>query len=115
MSIYGQIATFVRAFGKQIKTHEALSLVADNVKKVPLQSVETCQTMYRISLSDVFNITSIMFQPGEFLSLQKSKGTGATSHVNARDQLVAAGRPLTHSSLSAPLHSRSIKQVSKDC
>jgi hypothetical protein len=56
--IYFQIATFVSAFGKQIKTHEALSLVADEMSKVPLQSVETCQTMNRIHLKDVFNITS---------------------------------------------------------
>ena len=31
--IYVQIATFVSAFGKQIKTHEARSLVADEISK----------------------------------------------------------------------------------
>ena len=31
--IYVQIATFVSVFGKQIKTHEAHSLVADKMSK----------------------------------------------------------------------------------
>ena len=33
MSIYVQIVTFVSAFGKQIKTHEVRSLVADEMSK----------------------------------------------------------------------------------
>ena len=45
--IYVQIATFVSAFGKQIKTHEARSLLADEMSK---SSVTPDRTMYRINL-----------------------------------------------------------------
>ena len=41
-----------------------------------------------------------MFQPENFFVFRKANVTGATSHVNARDQLVAAGRP--HSPLIQP-------------
>ena len=43
-----------------------------------------------------------MFQPENSFVFRKANGTGATSHVNARDQLMAAGRPLTHSPLIQP-------------
>ena len=52
--LYVQIASFVRAFGKQ-----TLVQVQPNVgRKVILQVVETCQTKYRINLQNVFIIKS---------------------------------------------------------
>ena len=64
--IYVQIATFVSSFCKQIQPHEARSLVADEMS-------ETCHTMYRINLQDVFNIKlNVNVPPGEFRCLQKS-------------------------------------------
>ena len=46
--IYVQIASFVRAFGKQIQTR--VQVQPNVVKKVILQVVETCKTNYRNNL-----------------------------------------------------------------
>ena len=55
--IYVQIASFVRAFGKQIQTRvQVQPNVGQKVQQVILQVVETCQTKYRINLQDVFII-----------------------------------------------------------
>ena len=40
-----------------------------------------------------------MFQPENSFVFRKANGTGAYSHVNGHGQLVAAGRPLTLSTL----------------
>jgi hypothetical protein len=46
-----QIASFVRAFGKQIQKRVQVALnVGRKVQKVPLKPVETCETKYGINL-----------------------------------------------------------------
>ena len=85
-------------------------------QKVPLQTVETCQTKYRINLYWRFYDKHPNVPTGQFLCLQKCNGTQANSHVNTRDQLMPLCQITNSFSSHSPLlQSRSIKQGSKDC
>ena len=84
--IYVQIASFVRAFGEQIQTCVQVQPNAGRkVQKVPFQPAKTCQNTYRINLQDVFNIKINTVPTGEFPCRNKSNGTRANYHMNARD------------------------------
>ena len=80
---------------------------------VPLQSVETCQTMYRNqSLACFYHKSSLMFQLENFFVFRSAMERKLTVTWSAHGTLQAPDSKSPHSRL---LHSRSIKQGSKDC
>ena len=92
MSIYVQIASFVRAFGKQfqkrflVQSDEKFKKLHYRSKKLVKLSIESIVRMFLTS-----NINN--FPTGEFLCLQKCNGVAS---------LWLSGRPLTHSPLIRP-------------
>ena len=104
----------VSAFGKQIQKHDLVQS-DETFKKLYYRSKKlvklSIESIFRMFLSYIFNNVPT----GEFLCLQKCNGTQANSHVNKCHELKAFRQsPDSFPSHSAPLHSRSIKQGSKD-